>query len=191
MSRRPPFAVWAAAVAALLWSSGAGATVMVELPLEDMVRDADAIVHGVVVRTGTQMVMREGAMEPHTLSTLRVRRWLKGEGGDRVTLRELGGEWQGGGMRIDGTPRYEPGEEVIVFLERSPEDPSHFRTYGMVQGKFIVLHGVPGVPSMVRRDLDSIAFARWAGGQMTVEAAQSGPAMELEGFLDLIARWAR
>ena len=190
MSGRPLVAVWAAALAALVWSAPAGATVLVEVPLEDMVRDADAIIHGVVERTGTQMLVSNDTLEPNTVSVIRVRSWLKGTGGEAVRIREIGGVWQGGGLRIDGTPRYAPGEEVIVFLERRPEDGS-YRTYGMVQGKFVVMHGVPGVPASVQRDLDGVSFARWIDGQMTVQNAQSGPAMVLEGFIDTIRRWAR
>lgn len=190
MSGRPLVAVWAAALAALVWSAPAGATVLVEMPLEDMVRDADAIVHGVVERTGTQMLVSADAFEPNTVSVIRVRSWLKGEGGSTVRIREIGGVWQGGGLRIDGTPRYAPGEEVIVFLERRPEDGS-YRTYGMVQGKFVVMHGVPGVPSSVQRDLDGVSFARWTDGQMTLHEPQSSPAMVLDGFIDTIRRWAR
>lgn len=191
MSSKPLRVVWAAVLAVVVCASSAAATVMVEVPLEDMARDADAIVHGVVERTGTQMVVREGAMEPQTLTTIRVREWLEGGPADRVTVREIGGEWQGGGLRIDGTPSYRPGEEVILFLERHPERSDEYRTYAMVQGKFVVLHGVPGVPSMVRRDLESVAFARWSGGEMSVQGAQSGPALPLESFLDLVRRWAR
>lgn len=191
MSHRPLLAVWLAAGVALAWASEAGATVMEEVPLERMVQEADAIVHGVVTRAGTQLVIQRSGVEPHTLTTIRVRSWLKGRGGDDVVVRELGGEHQGDGLRIDGTPTYRVGEEVVLFLERHPEAPDVYRTFAMVQGKFVVLHGVPGVPSMVRRDLDGISFARWADGQMTVQHAQAGPAVELEAFLATIRGWAR
>ena len=191
MSGRPLFAVWAAALAALAHASPAGATVMVEVPLEALVRDADAIVHGFVERTGTQMVVRDGGLEPRTITVVRVRTWLKGSGGETVVIREIGGEWQNGGMRIDGTPVYGAGDEVVAFLERNSEQPSIYRTYAMVQGKFDVVHGAPGVPSMVRRDLASIAFARWVDGEMTVQGAPNDPAMALEPFLDLVRRWSR
>lgn len=173
--------------AALAWSIGAPAraTVMVEVAVEDMIRDADAIVHGVVARSGTRMVFHEGSLEPHTFTTLRVTRWLKGEGGPTVEIDELGGVFQGGGRVIDGTPEYAVGEEVVVFLERRPDRPG-YRTYAMVQGKFSVQRGAPGVPSFVRRDLEAVGFARWTGGQMQVVAGREQPAMQLEPFFDLI-----
>lgn len=190
--KTPLIAALVAVAAAASWASPGQATVMVEIPIEDLIRDADAIVHARVTRTGTQMVLRQGAMEPQTLSELRVQRWLKGTGPETVTVRELGGEWQGGGLRIDGYPRYAPGEEVIVFLERHPEHPSDYRTYQMVQGKFVVIPGVPGVPTTVRRDLDGVAFARWAeGGEMAVGRFNGPVVMQLDGFVDLIVGGAR
>lgn len=175
----------------LATASTASATVMVEVPLEDLIQQADAIVHGTVVRTAVRLEMREGALEPQTITTIRVREWIAGEGGDEVELRELGGVWQGGGVRFDGTPEYRAGEEVVVFLERRREEPRDLRTLAMVQGKFEVRHGAPGVPSCVLRDLSGVAFARWADGQQTVSEPGDDPAMELETFLDFVRRVRR
>src|SRR5690606_28077463 len=104
---------------ACLWlaPSATRATVLVEVPLDDMIFDAESIVLGEVTHVGVQMVVREdGRLEPWTATTIRVERWLKNGSGETVTLVERGGEWQGGGMRIDGTPEYRPGERVLVFL---------------------------------------------------------------------------
>jgi hypothetical protein len=172
-------------------SSTASATVMVEVPLEDLIQQADVIVRGTVVSTAVRLEMREGALEPQTVTTIRVREWLAGSGGETVELRELGGVWQGGGVRFDGTPEYRAGEEVVVFLERRTDGPRDLRTLAMVQGKFEVRHGAPGVPSCVLRDLSGIAFARWADGQQTVSEPGDDPAMELETFLDFVRRVRR
>lgn len=174
------------AAALLLFTPHADATVMVEVTLEDMVRDSDAIVRGVVQRTGVQLVLRDGDADPHSLAWVRVDEWLKGPGGDEVIISELGGEHAMGGMWIAGTPTYQTGEEVIVFLRRDPMDQSRFRTYGMAQGKFVVRRGVPGTSGQVERDVSSVGFARWANGQMHVEHGENGPAMPLQAFEQLI-----
>lgn len=175
-----------AAIASLAIVSTASATVMVEVPLEQMIQSADAIVHGTVIGSRVRLEMRDGALEPQTLTTIRVREWIAGTGGETVELRELGGSWQGGGVRYEGTPEYAAGEEVVVFLERRPEAPRDLRTLAMAQGKFVVQHGVPGVPSRVRRDLSGVAFARWADGHQTIERPGDAPAMELGAFLDYV-----
>jgi hypothetical protein len=170
-------------------SNVARATVMVEVALEDMIRDAAVIVRGRVIHAGTQMLVREHGMDPATVSTLQVDQWLKGQGGPTLTIRELGGligpNGQAGGMRIDGTPRYAVGEEVLVFLEADPDDATYFRTYAMAQGKFVVLRGVGGAPDVVARDTATIAFARWARGRMTIHHG-GREVLPLESFVELV-----
>lgn len=165
----------------LAFPASAAATVMVEVPIEDMARDADAIVVGRVVRSEVRVVVDpvRGA-QPHTLTTIAVSEWIVGSGGATVVVDELGGEIQGHGLAISGTPVYRPGEEVIVFLERAD---GRLRTYAMAQGRFEIRRGVGGVPDHVQRDLTDVAFARWSGGQMQVGHGRE-PAVSLETFLD-------
>ena len=193
MDRRLVGWVWRTAALALLttavlWGARADATVMVEVALEDMARDSVAIVHGRVVRTGSHVALREGGgMDPYTVTTLKALEWIKGPGGDEIVLREIGGMLpDGGGMAIDGVPDYPIGEEVVVFLETDPEAGSFYRTYAMVQGKFTVMHGVPGVPDTVVRDAEAVSFARWSRGRMTLHRGEA-EAMTLESFLDVVA----
>jgi hypothetical protein len=113
-----------------------------------------------------------------------VRDWLFGGEAAEITIRELGGETrQLGGMWISGTPRYEVGEEVLVFLRRDPSDPAAYRTYAMAQGKFVIRRGAPGVPAWAVRDLEGVAFAGFADGQTQVEHAEAGPTMHLDGLI--------
>jgi hypothetical protein len=171
-------------------SATASATIMVEVPLDEMIASADTIVHGTVVRSAVRVEMRDdGTLEPQTITTIRVREWIAGQGGETVTLRELGGVWQGGVLRYEGTPEYRVGEEVVVFLARRPEAPNDLRTLGMVQGKFLVRHGVPGVSASVHRDLEGIAFYQWANGQQVVQAPGADPAMELQHFLAYVRQF--
>lgn len=160
----------------------ARATVMVEVSLDDMVRGADAIVRGTITRTGVRMQIEDGHMEPYSVSEVAVDEWLSGPGDDHVTVRERGGEWQGAGHFIDGTPHYRVGEEVILFLERNPSG-RDFCTYAMAQGKFIVRRGVPGTPGQVRRDLEGMSFAHWEGDGMELRGTDGEPAMALDTFL--------
>lgn len=185
---------WLALLAAVCltwaaWAPPARATVMVEVSLEDMIRDSVAIVRGRVIHSGTQMLMREHGLDPATVTTLQVGEWLKGQGGPTITLRELGGligpGGQGGGMRIDGTPTYSLGEEVLVFLAPDPDDATYFRTYAMAQGKFVVLRGVGGAPDVVARDTATVAFARWTRGRMTLHHGNR-EVLPLDTFVELV-----
>lgn len=158
----------------------ASATVMVPVPLEDMVRDATAIVHARVVRTGSRLVRDGDRTMPHTMTELEVIEWLSGSTGvTRIQIDELGGTYPGGGVAIDGTPTYRVGDEVVVFLRSTSMG---FRTLAMVQGQFVVRHGVPGTPDVVVRDTTDIGLATWEGGPMSViEGGREQ--MELQPFL--------
>ncbi|AKF06836.1 hypothetical protein DB32_003985 [Sandaracinus amylolyticus] len=171
-------------VAATLFQPRARATVMVEVPLEAMVRDADVIVVGVVEDVGARLVMLpDGGAEPHTITTLRVREWVKGSGGELVRIDEIGGVTSQVAMRIAGTPEYARGEEVVVFLRRTPE--GALRTFAMVQGRFGIRRGVPGADDVVVRDTTSIGFASWASGPMAIEHG-GVRAMRLADFLAFV-----
>ncbi|GAB4198454.1 MAG: hypothetical protein OHK0013_07620 [Sandaracinaceae bacterium] len=162
----------------------ARATVMVEIPFDRLASESDAIVHGRVLRTGSRLVADEaGLFTPHTLTEIEVLEPIKGDVGDRLVIDEIGGTYQGGGMWIEGTPRYHRGEETVVFLRALPD--GHFRTYGMAQGHFEVRPGVPGVESSVVRDTSAIGMARWARGPMEIQPGTVAT-MPLGAFLDYV-----
>lgn len=188
----PALAIAAAIGTVLLAAHPVRATVMVEFALEDMIRDADAVVRGVVERSSVRMDLRTGQLEPWTITRVRTSAWLKSSSrapqGDIVEVEELGGVWNGGGSWIDGTPRYRVNEEVVVLLKRDRE--GHLRTHGMVQGKFVVLRGAPGVATVMVRDLSSVGFARWVDGQMTIAQRTADPAMDFEHFAALVRQMA-
>jgi hypothetical protein len=190
MSLRRNTAAVLAALVILSISAVGSATVLEELSLEEMTQRSDAIVHGVVVESGSRWAMDDN--EPVTVTRIRVLRWIKGGDAATLTIRERGGEVQDRGMWIAGTPRYAANEEVVVFLERHPMRPDEFRTFGMVMGKFHVQHGLGSVPPSVSRDLEGVGLARWAeDGTMTVEHVDNEPAMHLETFVDFIGGLVR
>lgn len=180
---------WAKAlgVAALLLivSASAHATVMVEVPLEEMIQQADAIVYGRVVRSDVRVAIDDGQMVPQTYTTIEVTEWLGGEGGETVQLRELGGTYDGITHEVVGVPTYAVGDEVIVFLERREGPRYDLRTFAMAQGKFVVQAQLEG-PRMVARDLDGVSFYRWADGNRDVVEPGPEPRMPLDAFLGYV-----
>lgn len=165
-------------------ASSAGATTMVELPLDQMIADAEIVVHGVVESTGTRVVLENGEATPVTVTRIKPLAWLKGEGGSHVELREVGGRYRGGELRVEGTPRFHVDEEVVLFLERGPS--GGLRTYGMVQGKFEVRPAAEGTPKTVVRDFEELGLVRWSDGQMHLRAGGKEPASTLEDLLTYI-----
>lgn len=177
--------IGAAALCGLVWAaSAARATTVEALSLEELSDRADLVVQGTVERSGTRVVVRKRGVQVVTVSRLRVSRWLKGSGGDSVLVREHGGKWAGGFTRVDGTPHYAPGEEVVAFLERGPR--GHLQTLGMSQGQFVVVPGVGGMPSVVRRDMRGLAVVRWAGGSMQLSPGAQGVPVTLEELVAFV-----
>jgi len=76
---------------------------------------------------------------------------LKGSPGRTLEIQEPGGELDGIRMEIIGTPRYELGEEVVVFAASTP---AGLRTCGWGPGRFVVAGG-PG-QRRVRNDLGNV-----------------------------------
>ncbi len=174
----------AALLATLTWLGVARATVMVEVPFDRLAAQADAIVHGRVLRTGSRLVAdADGTFTPHTITEIEVFEPIRGPRVTRILIDELGGEVQGHGMWIDGTPRYRRGEECVVFLRALPD--GHYRTYAMAQGHFEVVPGVAGVAPVVVRDTSAIGMASWARGPMTIQPGTVA-SMPLAAFLDYV-----
>jgi hypothetical protein len=177
------------AMIALAWGLAvpAHATVMVEIPMEQLIADADVIAHGTVVRAGTRLEQFDGRFEPHAIAELHVTEWLKGQTDDRLEIDEIGGDTETYGTWIEGTPRYGRGDEVIVFLRRLPN--GSFRTVGMAQGRFDVVHTIsatPGGTTTVRRDMRALGFASWATGEMVVEDGALGPSIGYDEFVGFV-----
>ncbi len=161
------------------------ATVMVEVPLEELAREAHAIVRGVVTHTGTRMAIRGDSLDPHTLVTIRVHEWLKGRGGRTVRLRELGGVGRFTALAIGGAPRYRAGEEVVVFIERLPG--GALRTLALSQGRFAVRRNLRDGRAVVTRDLSGLGFARFDRKGVTVHDAGRTPALALDELGRVVA----
>ncbi len=175
----------AAAVGGLALVTGtatnARATVMVEVAFDRLARESDVIVHGRVLRTGSRLVMDANGAMPHTLTELDVFEPIKGDVGARLVIDEIGGEVQGRGTWIAGTPRYRGGEECIVFLRALPD--GSYRTYAMAQGHFEVRPGVPGVAAVVVRDTSAVGLVSWVRDAMTIQPGRVA-SMPLAAFLD-------
>jgi len=170
----------------LLAPAGAAATVLVEVPVDDMAYVADAIVIGRVSHVGTRLELSGPEPMPFTVSTLTIERWVLGSGAsDEVAIEEVGGHWQGLEVRVAGTPTYRAGERVLVFLRK--DDQGRYRTYGMAQGKFTLQAAVDG-PTIAHRDLGEVSFARWANGQMEVDHGDVSamPFYELIGRIEQV-----
>jgi hypothetical protein len=110
----------------------ADATTMLPLDLKGLSERAERVVVATVEESTSAWTPDHSAI--YTEVALRVVRPVKGGDKplDRLLVRREGGTVDGIGMRVHGAAQFEPGEEVLVFLERRGA-----ATYvvGMAQGK--------------------------------------------------------
>ena len=110
-----------------------GYAAMRTLPMEELVRKADTIVIGTVIRQESAWDVDHTAI--YTTVTLAVEHVLRGISKDVVTLQVAGGSVGDIGMRTSTDAVFREGERVIVFLDASADPCS---VVGMQQGKFTV-----------------------------------------------------
>lgn len=138
----------ATALSALLLAGAAAAATARPATVEQLAREADAVVQGRVA--GMESRWAPDGRHIVTRVTVRVSRVLRGEAGAEVVLEVPGGAVGGFGQRVDAAPSFEPGEEAVVFLRRIAGGRS--LVHGLAQGKFRVEGGE------ARPDLEGWAF---------------------------------
>lgn len=146
---------WLSLLAALLsvglFVSTASATVMKYTDVERLIEISDVIVHAEVVDQTTYYDKTQKRVVTDT--TLGVKRAFYGKVGEKVTIQQWGGTYKGQTHTIPGDARFEPGEEVIVFLHRGE---GVIALSALGQAKFSVEKTDDG--KLVSRDLSDIAF---------------------------------
>jgi hypothetical protein len=119
----------------LLLAAAAPAAVVERATLETLTERSEVIAHARCVRTWSAWDDFTGVIWTH--SELALYEGFKGRAGTVLRVSEPGGVVGGAGMAVEGVPRFEPGEEVVVFLYRTPL--GLLRVRGAGQGKFTVL----------------------------------------------------
>ncbi|HHT9119433.1 MAG TPA: hypothetical protein ACFYD3_02670 [Candidatus Hypogeohydataceae bacterium YC41] len=111
---------------------------MLEIPLEELVREADLIVVGAVESVKSQ----KGGEMIFSLAKIRVKRVLKGKVPSEgwVTVEFQGGSVAEETLVVEDSPDYKPGEEVVAFLKKL-SDSNKYTTVGLFQGKHLIKEG--------------------------------------------------
>jgi len=120
----------------LLTCSGAGA-VMVPLTTADLTGHATLVIAGTV--ESVKSLPPDGRNIIYSEAEVRVGDTVVGApASDKVTVRYMGGTYNGLGYVVEDQPTFEAGEEVVLFL--APADGAYFCPDG-VQGKLKVVDG--------------------------------------------------
>jgi hypothetical protein len=100
-----------------LWSADTvGGTIVRPPVFDDLVQQADRVVHGRVIDQHSFLDEYEGRRLVRTVVTIEIVELIKGENeGPTLELRFMGGEAEGWAMEISGMPHLAKSDEVVLF----------------------------------------------------------------------------
>lgn len=156
----------------------------------DLARSAEVVIHGRVIRHWAGWDASHRYIWTHYVVQVQDR--FKGNTAGETIASEPGGVVNDIGMKIEGVPEYQDGDEVVAFLHRTPI--GYWRSYGLAQGRFKVVQDAAG-EKRVRTDLSGIKRVDIRKGlepnsrtaAMSLEAVDG---MSLAQFKQLIAQEA-
>ncbi len=133
-----------AAVTVALLAADASATVMLRATLEELAKESDLVLRAEVV--STEGLPTSDGKRIFTRVVLAAGEAYKGTPPPKVVVHVPGGSYGGYGQLVHGAPRFEVGEEVVVFLvkQAGSGDGTIYRVNGMAQGKLSVVKGPEG-----------------------------------------------
>ena len=105
----------------LVWlatSVPADATTLRKMDLSQMVARADRVVHAQAL--SNRVYWDKAGRRIYTDTTFEVIEEAKGRGPNRLTVTMLGGRIDPVEVRVEGTPGFRPGEEVVLFTSPGP-----------------------------------------------------------------------
>ena len=114
-----------------------------------------------------------------TFSKLKVKDGLKGaETGQELTLYQVGGEYQGRVMRLQGASIYRPGEKLVLFAV--PYRDKMIVSYGLGLGKFNIVEKKNG--DRVVEDIHGLQVLQMKAGLKSLSTPLPRRYQTLEAF---------
>jgi hypothetical protein len=112
-----------------------------------------------------------------TYTEIRAEEDLKGHASPLLLIRSPGGEAEGMGQRVEGSPVFRSGESVVLFLERAPDEPGVLQVAALAAGKV----------SLARSKLGELRATRDLRGLMLYRpgAIERAPRLEVQDHEDL------
>lgn len=124
----------------------ARATTLMRMSLAQLAQASQEIVRAKCVENNTAW----DAGEIWTLTTFEVEETWRGSVSRKITVRLLGGRTAQFTSRVSGVPRFHPGEEVVLFLERTTR--GDYSVVSWQQGTFRIQHVADSGEAAVTQD---------------------------------------
>jgi hypothetical protein len=141
--------LWLFLVGVLLLATGRGvAATLIHLTVEEMAERSSAAFLGRCVAVEGELDPGEFGMVTHNV--FEVQEYYKGDLGRRVVISEPGGEVGGRVTHYPGTPQFQPGDEVVLFVWTGPS--GRHQVIGLTQGSFRVARDPQTGEIMLKQD---------------------------------------
>ncbi len=127
------------------------ATTLAQMSIEQMARKAPLIVRARCIRNSTAW----DAGEIWTFTNFEVEEAWRGTAPAAITVRLLGGRMGNLTSSVSGVPRFQPNEEVVLFLEPTPR--GDYSVMSWEQGTLRIRHNIRTVTENVTQDTASSA----------------------------------
>lgn len=139
----------------LLAPVGARASVMVRATLEELATEATLVVRGTV--TSTEGRLSGDGRKIYTRAIVEVAQAYKGAAAGPLIVHAPGGSFAGRGQLVHGAPRFDRGDELVLFLQKKAESPEGtiWGVVAMSQGLLAVTTDATGV-LLVAPELDGL-----------------------------------
>lgn len=127
-----------------------GATTLVQMDLDKLTAAASVVAR-------VRCVANESHWEGggiYTFTTFEVVEALKGSAPQQFTVQLIGGRVGSLTAKVDGVPRFSPGEETFLFLESNTS--GHWSVSGWVQGTFRIRRDVNTQRETVTQDTSGV-----------------------------------
>lgn len=182
--RKIGIALCAALLVAICGASAARATTIERMSLEKMARTAKAIVRARCLGNSTN----QEAGEIWTFTNFAVEQVWRGSAQAQITVRLLGGRMGNLTSSVSGVPRFEAGEEVLLFLEPTPR--GDFSVVSWEQGTFRVRRDPATGQESATQDTASFATFDPVTRRFETGGIRRAPLDELRARVDAALRSA-
>ncbi len=154
------------------------ATTVIPMSLEDITRASTTVVEARALNSHTAWNAEHTLI--YTYTRFRVKRALKGQAAEVVTVKQMGGHADGYAQHVSGVRYWADGEEVVLFLHPSEKNDGTLVVTGLMQGNFAVRH-LPtgdievgnGVPDVTAFDPAHRALSSYRGAKMSIGQLES------------------
>lgn len=126
------------------------ATTVVPPEFDELVRQSDYVVRAKVTAVNSDWKERNGHRVIMTFVTLEILEEIAGDAPDKPVLEMLGGQIGTHKMILEGAPRFEVGDEDILFVRGNGRQVSPLTA--MMHGRYRIVHDVAAQRSYVARE---------------------------------------